>query len=362
MEGMPGGAFDPAGSGGGIGPADDGTAAETPGASGETSSAGDEPFGDGSDIWGGCYDGMHVAVEPLGAGKVDFIWVVDTSGSMLDEQPRVVSNLEAFGVQLAGSGLDYRVVGISASDFVLAGSTLARSGRYRFVAGDVGSAGALQQLQKLHDRYSAFLREDAALHIIVVTDDESDYPGDTPDERAEGFAEDTRKLLGRGFVLHAVVSEDTGGHTPCVPTDPEACPSGLMLPGLCGGAAPGLTYAILAGDTGGIQVSICRLDWGPPFASLLETLARTSVHPCRYAVPARPDTQPFDRDMVNVQLVPEDGEPEIFGRVDEAQSCEGHRAWYYDVREQPSEISLCPEACDLVEAGGELQILFGCWT
>ncbi len=52
-------------------------------------------------------------------GSVDFIWVIDNSGSMADELDKVVGTVETFATSLEGSGIDYRVAVTTTDSYLM---------------------------------------------------------------------------------------------------------------------------------------------------------------------------------------------------------------------------------------------------
>jgi hypothetical protein len=82
-----------------------------------------------------------------------------------------------------------------------------------------------------------------------------------------------------------------------------------------------------------------------------------------------PNNGDYDPQRVNVKFTPEGGSPETWPQVaGEADCPSGGNAWYYDDPVNPTQITLCPAACDTVNAaaeqsgGGELNVWLGCPT
>lgn len=82
---------------------------------------------------------------------------------------------------------------------------------------------------------------------------------------------------------------------------------------------------------------------------------------CQYQVPQDGKSDPT---KVNVLFTPDgatDGEL-ILGKGSLAD-CQGNKGWYYDNPSNPSQILLCPAACDMVKnVKGKVEIVFGCKT
>jgi len=83
---------------------------------------------------------------------------------------------------------------------------------------------------------------------------------------------------------------------------------------------------------------------------------------CTYKIPVGPDgTTDFTK--VNVAFTPDGGTKEDFPQVGSAADCVGTKAWYYDDPNNPTQIVLCPAACDLVtNSKGKVDVLLGCPT
>ena len=85
---------------------------------------------------------------------------------------------------------------------------------------------------------------------------------------------------------------------------------------------------------------------------------------CQYLIP-KPQSGDPDYNKVNVAFTPKGGGQELYPQVGSAAECVGKKAWYYDNPGTPSQIILCPAACDQVEntqGGGETEVVLGCQT
>lgn len=312
----------------------------------------------------------------IARAPVDIIWVVDASGSMVDEQQRIQENLEVFAGGLDAAGVDAHVVMLTADD-IGSCTTLAGTPEYLFVEADVDSSNALVVLLDDFPAYAAHLRPAAVKHFIVVTDDESEIS-------AAEFRSQMEAKLGGSFVLHAIASEDTGMSGggfggfggfggACMP---ETCDDdvtgacGGTLPGFggfggfgggfCGATRPGKIYYELADATDGEKISICEQDWGGVFARLQTAVIATSALPCELALPMAPDGKILDPNLVRVDFVPTGESSRQFPRAKDASACGTNQAWHYDDANDPSQIVLCPAACDAVAVGGSLELILAC--
>ena len=319
-----------------------------------------------------CVSTMAMAPPPANPA-VDIIWVVDASGSMLDEQMKIGANLTAFADKITQANIDVHIVMMTTSAAIpvicpitpedpLTGSALATDPRYKFISSPVDSHNPLDIARGSFDKYQSFLRPGAATHFVFVTDDESTYRGQaSADARAEMFLTDMRGLLGHNFFLHTVASE---GPTAC--RDPNCMPDAntgicvfVMLG--CGAAAPGTTYYKLAEMTKGLSASICQSDWKTIFEPLSAAVIKSAPLPCNYAIPKPPSGDSLDPSKVNVswQAVGGGAGPMVFGKAADSGACADQLGWYYDGN-PPMQIMLCPKTCETIAAGGSLNIGFGC--
>ncbi|MDD9934041.1 MAG: VWA domain-containing protein [Myxococcales bacterium] len=332
-------------------------------------------------------------------GPADVVWIIDGSGSMLDEAERLQQNLDSFTATISGAGVDTRVVLIAQLDLVPAASGLAQSGNYLFVQAMVDSHNALDVLVTSYDAYASFLRPEAHVHFIVVTDDESQYMAlGTAQDRASMFRAAMDGLLAAPHTIHTVSSPGAEGDPPCIPervtqevldccltcfflcfdVPPAGCEhlvddngAPLINPlscGFLGGASrPGVTYYALAEMTGGVAASICAEDWTHVFGALSDAVIESVPLPCAYPIPEPPPGMFFEREKVNVRFTPTGMDPDETAPLPAVQSaadCGDDSAWHYDSPDAPTEVLLCPASCDAVSSnrGGEMQIVFGCDT
>ena len=328
-----------------------------------------------------------------GLAAVDIVWIIDGSGSMIDEAARLQQNMASFTSTIAMAGVDTHVVLIGPDDLAM-GSTLAGSGQYRFVKDDVDSFNALDRLIARFADYSTFLRPAAHVHFIIVTDDESRYMNlGAPMERAEGFRTAMDGLLAVPFTVHAIASPGMANELPCTPVveDPafqKCCldsffgfltplPPGCDMygmkinlfecPALGGAAANGVTYQQLVTATTGVFANICAADWSKVFSSLSDAVIESAPLPCNYPIPPAPAGMSLDRNKVNVKYTPQGADPAMvqpYGKVGGVDGCGDLSAWYFDNEMTPTQVMLCPTACNAVGSGtgGSVDVLFGCET
>jgi hypothetical protein len=289
----------------------------------------------------GLVDCASVAISAESTVRpVDIVWVVDSSGSMSNEAERVQENMNRFAADILDAGIDPRVVVITDSDYVTVPPPLGTDPEhYRFIDEHVGSHEPLEALVTLFPRYGDFLRPEAGLHFVAVTDDESDMRADEFDATIRGA------LGGRSYAFHAIASENLGGRE-------------------CDGAAsPGDRYYELAAATMGLTISICTRDWTGVFDRLREHVLDTAPLPCEFLVPDPPADLALDVMRVNVSYTSGAGTTSVIPYVGDAGVCSGP-GWYYDDPRNPATISLCAASCDVVGAdhGGRVDITLGCET
>lgn len=286
-----------------------------------------------------------------GTRPLDIVWVIDDSGSMDQEAALVQTGMNDFASRIGSSGItDYHVIVMTRSGWVTVPPPLGTDpAHFLFIDQDVQSHDAFDRtLQRLPDM-RPFLRDDATMHFVFVTDDESDMAAST-------FLAMMQTMLGREFVAHAIVSPPGSTH----------CGGGPLFCSGCSGpygsgAANGQEYWDLASFTTGLQLNICSADWGTVFDALLAVVAVPMAIPCRFDIPDPPAGMTFDSNRVNVVYTPgSTGVPQAIPRSD----CSTGQGWYYDDPSAPTEILLCPDTCGVVDGDdtGHVQIQLGCQT
>lgn len=353
----------------------------------------------------------------VGRLPVDILWMVDNSTSMAPAIDNVQRGLNAFANRIADSGLDYRVImlslqGRSADRRLpvcipppLAGDGDCGDGdRFFHVSIDVrstqpveqflGSLGQTTGYAAGAERGSApwrhLLREDSTKTLVFVTDDNARTcarPGPSPcrdgdppidelalesfpgggnpfnsNELGPGILTSEYGTLFEGYTFNAIYGWGS-----------EADPDVLCTyPGGGEPPNPGWTYTTLVGRTGGVRAQICQQSdsaaWDRFFGAVASTVESTSRLSCTIDIPPPPDGMTFNADKVNV-LLQSDGTTRPFVSVGRDGSCaDVPGGWRYDNPAMPTQVQLCPEACEqaqaALEAAGEAQVLvqFGCDT
>ena len=186
--------------------------------------------------------------------EADYIFVIDNSASMAEEQNRLLDYYGAFHDELIAAGIDYRAAVVTTDnaefhgspsfvessdpDAVLAFASNASVG----ITGNATEFGLLYGFSAAEMAYDeippndGFLRDDALLHLIMISDEDDQSPGTVTDYVAG---------------LQAL----------------KASPSQVIISGLTGQAGGCITayqaprYEQAIASTGGISTSICNLDW-----------------------------------------------------------------------------------------------------
>jgi hypothetical protein len=137
-----------------------------------------------------------------------------------------------------------------------------------------------------------------------------------------------------------------------------------------------LTYAIGISDevdegildpiavAGGTTEAIMIAD-GNAQTALLTALQniRGQVMGCNFTMPeARDPSRPININKVNVNYASGGGAPTTLGGVASATDCGPGGGWYYDNPTTPTQITLCPATCSVVQAdsSAEISIVLGC--
>lgn len=290
---------------------------------------------------------------------VDIVWIIDTSGSMGEESSLVQEQMNSFVSTITGAGLDVHVVLIAAPGEVVVPAPLGTDPtQFLHIPAVVSSNDSLDVLLANFAEVDAFLRRTAALHFIVVTDDESE-PDDDPNASASNFIATMSAMVARTFRWHSICS-------------PPGSSGDCFFPGMeCGCSGPrgdapanGDVYWAISSMTGGRQLSICTPDWTPLFGELTTAIAIPMALPCVYDLPPPPPGEELDPGFVNIRYTPGGGTEETIPNVGDFSRCTGE-GWYYEGDPaDPDRILLCPNTCRRLEldAAGRVDLAVGCAT
>jgi hypothetical protein len=331
----------------------------------------------------------EVVAEP-----VDIVVLLDNSLSMIDEAKSMEANLnDNFAAILAQSGIDYRVILISNhrdTDNLLGATSVCISGplsaggpcptqqpvfgeRFFHYSVDVGSHDSLTLLldtyagQRRDDYgiapggWSQWLRPGAEKVFLELTDDDSLLPADVflsslTSAAPHQFGTDP---LQPTLVWHSIVgigekAAPADAYQPSEPVELRRC-SGNLNSVFNAGA----TYQELSRRTGGLRFPICQFGaYDVVFRTIAEAVISTTRVACSFAVPDPPAGTTLELDKVAVSYAPGAGGPgQVFGQVTDAAACQSDT-----FLAEPSRITLCPAACDVIRAdpGGAVDVLFTC--
>jgi hypothetical protein len=128
------------------------------------------------------------------------------------------------------------------------------------------------------------------------------------------------------------------------------------------GVGSELTALNAVAQAGGTQQAII-VNAGNAAQEFLDALnAIRGAVGCNYKIPIPASGKP-DTTKVNVAFTPDGGAQVIFPKVGGAGDCQGKTGWYYDNEADPTQIILCPAACDLVSnLKGKVDVVLGCQT
>ena len=216
------------------------------------------------DVW-------EIPVDP----PSDIIFFVDQSCSMDDDQRTLADNFSTFITELNGYTTDWRILVVNDDDGcnnsgVLTSSTSNYASRFSTAVsaggGSYTEAGLIVMSRAVDKTDSGdcndnFMRSDAMLHIIMVSDEPEQSPGSWSD------------------YVTAVIAKK--GSTANVRMSAIAGP----VPGGCATADPGTGYSDAVNATGGVFLSICS-SWSS--SSNLQMLAEASVSQATYELSRTP--------------------------------------------------------------------------
>lgn len=295
----------------------------------------------------------------------DVVWLLDASGSMQEEIDAVQAHLNAFARRFAASSVDARLVVIATSAEFQVPSELRDDERFLFVNQWIESGQPFRKAVQYWPFYRDFLRKDALIHYVVVSDDDDKVVSDC-------FLEEIGALVGseRAVRVHTVSSNFVERDTEPSREDRLARVSGCDTGreyfkkngthGACETATnAGLQYYEAAKATGGVALSICSPNWESIFAHLGDNVEEASVGGCVMNVPAPPDGRRLDIDKARVVRVQGEVREELL-RVDSETACQTG-GWYFDDPANPGEAILCSQTCDaFAQQGAQVSLELGC--
>ena len=207
---------------------------------------------------------------------VDILWIIDNSGSMSEEQDAIARNLDAFMQFFDGASINFHLGVITTdTDNSFENGILREVAGYRFLTRDtpllldtarvllrVGTGGSMDERgldalmraltfpsQQHIDGNKGFLRDDAALHIIVISDEEDS--SEIESTEVVSYLWGLKASSDIPVTFSSIVGPSPGG-----------CSSPN------GSASPGARYIRVSKDVGGMIASICVRDWSPVLEGL----------------------------------------------------------------------------------------------
>jgi hypothetical protein len=334
----------------------------------DSSARGGPSFGDNGDrdsnATSSCATAEATAVKP----PVDFIFVVDESGTMGEETASLTRNINGLSALLQRSGLDYRVVMIAATEASafavcvpppLAAANCRSNGNvFRAVPAFVGSGDGLKWTLETLKATSGplawrdFIRQDSLKVLVPITDDRAFVDCGTPLRTCTATWFDA-SLISTGGTAFGDNNKRKYVAFPIIGAN--AYPAETK----CGTAVNnGPEYIELAKLTGGKWFPVCT----PDFGSLLTEIGTTvnaSVS-CELAIPTVA-VQDLDPNRVNVKIKKADGSTvEIL--KDDKNCVSGADGWQYSA--DGKNVVLCGATCEGMKHNPDdrVTVEFGCQT
>jgi hypothetical protein len=354
------------GGGGGAGPASGGDGTFYGNTGGGANVGGDQSIGGGFGTIrndtpdGGCPRVTQKAEKQLG-GKADIIWVIDSSGSMLDETTGIQQNMNNFSSFITGTGIDVHVVMIAAAGPPLFGlvppygvcvAPPLGSGAacpndtnppiYTHIIDNPDSHNALDRLIQTFPQWQGALRPDATKTFVVVTDDAAN-PTPTEQDFTGFFNQNFGGALWR---FDGVFCKTKSAGANC--------------------SGDGTAYFDLVTQTGGIYSDLSAPDWNSIFQVLGQgVIADARPVDCQWTIPPTPDGSRFNPGKVNVEFTPSSGVVQTIYGVDSQANCQDPAGgWFFDNPQAPTAVIACPASCTTMQAdvNAKVDVVFGCDT
>lgn len=319
-----------------------------------------------------CASHTYRITQERRAPRADFVFIIDSSGSMREEIPLIKAGVRRFfGPLLSNPELDLRVILIGAygalGSFCLEEApellgrcdTPDRTDHFLYYDRTVSSSDALAILLESYDHadsgglaprgWGEFLRADAQLAITVFSDDDAAL-------EAQPFldglrARDTARRFHAAdgstrYRFHSVV-----GFEP-TSTALTLLPSASIVARRCFSAVnAGRTYQELSVLTRGLRVSLCESeDYAPIMAQLSREVFDQGYIPCIFPLPS-PSTPALEprSEQLALQLEEPDGTRRALSRVSSATQCAQGDFYITRAPWSGSTVRLCPALCQHVQ-------------
>jgi hypothetical protein len=317
---------------------------------------------------------------------VDIIFVIDTSGSMMDEIAATEKNINTNFAKIIGqSGLDYRVImlaqfgpgGAPAFDVCIkpplggnpctTESAPINTATYYQYDPHIDSNDSLRLILSTYNQadphgsaflgWSQWLRPNAAKVFIEITDDNAtgelaaDFDAALMALTPSNFGDATH----RNYIWHSIVGikENSPVIAPWQPADPiqyTACSTAVNA---------GAEYQQLSQLSGGLRFPVCQ---SASFDSVFNTVAQGVVAgskiACNFDLPPAPAGQVVDLASVVVEYNADNsGVLQTFSQVSDAAHCAVNSFYVVtDVDAGLPQAILCPDTCATVQADSKAQI------
>ena len=295
-----------------------------------------------------------VTLKPVPiTAPVDIVWAIDSSRSMQDERDRLQATINDFARRVRARVDDLRVVVITAENIVpppLGTDAL----RYLFVRRDISSNEVMAVLLDSQPMYASFLRDNALLHLVLVTDDDSAVT-------AGDFLARADLVFNKPYTVHAIASPDVNG-APCRTVVPSPLCLQTGIQAVCGAANIGVQYYQAAERTGGLSINVCLDDWTRVVGPLSDAVVGSEPVPCRSSLPLRTDGSAVTLSEATFRV--SGLETRSLRDVGtQAQCASTNLGFYRELRgaEAVDTFTLCPATCTEVQASeGEIELRVDC--
>jgi hypothetical protein len=301
--------------------------------------------------------------------EVDFIVVIDTSGSMDEETSQVKTNINAFAAKIGQSGLDYQVILIAEKPQKnpfpfpvampglcipppLGGANCADNPPlYHQVDETVASTDSLSKILSTYDaHWKQWARPNAVKVFIEITDDNSDMVHTDFDQQllAKAPAGMFGTAASRKYIFDSICGWQDG--TPVL--GGSTCSTAVN---------DGAEYQHLAQISGGLVDSVCKQSYAGVFDNLATGLV-TKLG-CEFAMPKAAGGTPVDPTKVSVDYTAGTAPAKRLTQVTDASKCAAVTdGWYYDNNAAPTKLVFCPTLCTTAgtNTSGKVEILLGC--
>lgn len=217
-----------------------------------------------------------------GPARADFLWVVDNSGSMSQEQSAVIANASNFFDRMDQTGLDFSIGVITTDSPNLRGVGFTADKTDFEAAVDAGISGSGTEAGIYYAEaalseggsVAAAGKATAKLTVVMLSDEGDHYACKTGGSKNNGnpactggspFDQTDNVFLSLGVKVYSIIGLDGSSGKPGV------CDGGVAKATSANNADP--AYFDLAKNTGGSSASICNTD----YSAVLENIANQAA-------------------------------------------------------------------------------------